>query len=258
MIKKTPDEITVEAEIAIDADAATVWRALAEGEELKRWFPLDARVTPGEGGAIWFSWGEGMDWEAPIALWKPNEHLRTVDPPPSKTAIDYTIESKGGQTVLRIVQSGFGADAWDDELETLNGGWRAFLATLKNYLEQHRGEPRAMAYFRHPVVELERREVFPRMLEALGVTLVGEGERFAGPLFEGVADISAPPVNFSGALTNLGRGFLMIEIEPGRGRCRPAVWVSLYGDAAEQAPALQERLRDVVSAAFATPVGSAQ
>ena len=256
MIKKTPEEITVEAEVTIDADAATVWRALTEGEELKRWFPLDARVTPGEGGAIWFSFGEGMDWEAPIALWEPTRHLRTVDPPPSKAAIDYYIESKGGQTVLRIVQSGFAADAWDDEIETLNGGWRAFLATLRNYLEQHRGEPRALAYFRHPSVPLERREAFPRMLEALGVTLVGEGERFKGPLFEGVADISAPPVNFSGALENLGRGFLMIELEPGRGSCRPSVWVSLYGDEMAHAPALQERLRDLVTSAFHSPVGN--
>lgn len=244
------DEKKVEAEITIDADAATVWRALSEGEELKRWFPLDARVTPGEGGALWLSFGEGMDWEAPIALWEPNRHLRTVDPPPSKAAVDYYIEARGGQTVLRIVQSGFGADAWDDELETLNGGWRAFLATLRNYLEQHRGEPRAMAYFRHPVVKLERSEVFPRMLQALGVPLVNEGEHFSGPLFEGIADISAPPVNFSGALENLGRGFLMIEIEPGRGQCRPAVWVSLYGEAMSQAPALQERLSAIVTAAF--------
>ncbi len=256
MIKNTPEEITVDAEVTIDADAATVWRALTEGEELKRWFPLDARVTPGEGGAIWFSFGEGMDWEAPIALWEPNRHLRTVDPPPSKAAIDYYIESKGGQTVLRIVQSGFAADAWDDEIETLDGGWRAFLATLRNYLEQHRGEPRALAYFRHPSVPLERREAFPRMLDALGVALAGEGERFAGPLFEGVADISAPPVNFSGALENLGRGFLMIELEPGRGSCRPSVWVSLYGDEMAHAPALQERLRDLVTSAFHTAVGN--
>jgi uncharacterized protein YndB with AHSA1/START domain len=251
--EKATVEKTIQAEITIDADAATVWRALTEGEELKRWFPLDARVTPGEGGALWLSFGEGMDWEAPIALWEPNRHLRTVDPPPSKAAIDYYIEAQGGQTVVRIVQSGFGDNTWDDELETLNSGWRTFLATLRNYLEQHPGEPRAMAYFRHPVVELERREVFPRMMEALGVKLVGEGERFAGPLFEGVADISAPPVNFSGALTNLGRGFLMIEIEPGRGKCRPAVWVSLYGDEAVQAPALQERLTKLVTAAFANP-----
>jgi uncharacterized protein YndB with AHSA1/START domain len=246
------EEKKVEAEITIDADAETVWRALTEGEELKRWFPLDARVTPGEGGALWFSFGEGMDWESPIALWEPNRHLRTADPAPSKAAIDYSIEAKGGQTVLRIVQTGFGADAWDDELDTLNSGWRTFLATLRNYLEQHRGEPRTVAYFRHPVVEMERREAFPRMLEALGVPLVAVGERFSGPLFTGVAEISAPPVNFSGALENHGRGFLMIEIEPGRGRCRPAVWVSLYGDAAEQASALQVQLQELVTRAFAS------
>lgn len=240
----------IEAEITIDADAETVWRALTEAEELKRWFPLDARVTPGEGGALWLSFGEGMDWETPIALWEPNRHLRTADPAPSKAAIDYYIEAKGGQTVLRIVQSGFADDAWTDELDTLNSGWRAFLATLRNYLEHHRGEPRALAYFRHPVVEMERRDAFPRMLEALGVTLVNEGQQFDGPLFAGVCAISAPPVNFSGALHNWGHGFLMIEIEPGRGRCRPAVWVSLYGDTAAQASALQERLQDLVTRAF--------
>ena len=244
------EEKKVEAEITIDADAETVWRALTEGEELKRWFPIDARVTPGEGGAIWFSFGEGMDWEAPITLWEPNRHLRSVDPPPSKLAVDYYIESKGGQTVLRIVHSGFAADAWDDELETLSGGWRAFLSTLKNYLEHHRGEPRKLAYFRHPAVKLERREAFPRMLEALGVPLVGEGERFSGPLFDGVAEISAPPVNFSGPLANHGRGFLMIELEPGQGQCRPSVWVSLYGDEMVHAEALQERLRTLVTSAF--------
>jgi uncharacterized protein YndB with AHSA1/START domain len=254
------DEKSVEAEITIDADAATVWRALTEGEELKRWFTLDARVTPGEGGAVWLSFGEGMDWETPIVLWEPNRRLRTADPEPSKLAVDYFIESKGGQTVVRIVHSGFAADAWDDELETLNGGWRAFLATLRNYLEQHRGEPRTVAYFRHPLVQMERREAFPLMLEALGVPLVNEGQHFAGPLFEGTAEIVAPPINFSGALENLGRAFLMIEIEPGRGRCRPSVWLSLYGDAAEQAAALQERLSDLVTSAFRSaprpPVGN--
>jgi hypothetical protein len=196
------------------------------------------------------SWGEGMDWEAPIALWEPPHHLRTADPPPSKTAIDYYIEAQGGETVMRIVQSGFGAESWDDELDTLTSGWRAFLYTLRNYLHRHRGEPRTVAYFRHPVVQLERREAFPRMLEALGVPLVQAGERFTGPLFEGIAEVTAGPVNFSGALENWGRGFLMIEIEPGRGRCRPSVWVSLYGDAAERAAALQEELQVRISRAF--------
>lgn len=245
------DEKKVEAEITIDADAATVWRALTEGEELKRWFTLDARVTPGAGGAVWLSFGEGMDWETPIEIWEPNRHLRTADPAPSTLAVDYYIESKGGETVLRLVHSGFAADAWDDELETLNGGWRAFLATLRNYLERHRGEPRTVAYFRHPSVPLERKEAFPRLLDALGVPLVAAGERFEGDLFQGVAGVSLPPINFSGPLDNLGGGFLMIEVEPGRGTCRPSVWVSLYGETRSEAAALQKEMQQRISRAFA-------
>lgn len=244
------DEKKVVAEVSIDADTAAVWKALSEGEELRKWFPLDARVTPGAGGSVWFSFGEGMDWESPIAIWEPNRHLRTADPEPSKIAVDYFIESRGGETVLRIVQSGFGDDAWDDEIDTLNSGWRTFAETLKHYLERHRGQERAMAYFRHPAVQMTRAEAFPRMLEALGVTLVGEGERFEGPMFTGLAKVSAPPVNFSAALENYGAAFLMIEIEPGKSQCRPSVWVSLFGDAMKDAEALTDRLRDVVASAF--------
>jgi uncharacterized protein YndB with AHSA1/START domain len=242
------DEKKVTAEVSINADADAVWRAVSEGEEIKRWFCVDARVTPGE--AVWMSFGEGMDWEVPIEIWEPGRRLRTVDPPPSKLAVDYFIESKGGETVLRIVHSGFGADAWDDEMDNLNAGWRTFAENLKHYLERHRGETRTLVSYRHDPVPLPRSEIFPRMLEALGVTLVGEGERFTGPLFEGVARVVKSPLNFSGPLTNHGDGFLMIEIEPGREKCRPAVWVGLYGDAGRGAEELQALLRDKVRRAF--------
>lgn len=253
--QKTRD---VAAEIVIDADAEAVWRALSEGEELKRWFPIDARVTPGVGGAVWLSWGEGADWEAPIRVWEPNRHLGTADPAPSKLAVDYYIESRGGQTVLRIVHSGFAADAWDDEIETTTSGWRSFLATLKNYLEHHRGEPRSLAYFRHPVVPLPRPEAFQRMLTAFGFdpnATMRPGDRYdvttkAGDRFTGVIAVFAPGVNLSGTVENWNDSFLMIEIEPGQGRCRPAVWFSLYGESGNEAPALQERLTDLVTSGF--------
>ena len=256
MSDETKDVI---AEIVIDADAETVWRAIADGEELKRWFALDARVTPGAGGAVWLSWGEGADWEVPIEIWEPGKHLRTVDPAPSKLAVDYYIESRGGQTVLRIVHSGFAADAWDDELATLDSGWRSFLATLRNYIERHRGEARTLAHFRHPVVPIERPEAFRRMLTAFGfdpAAAIRPGDRFditsaAGDRFTGVVDLFAPPVNLSGRVENWRDAFLMIEIEPGRGRCRPAVWFSLYGEAQRDAPALPSRIQEMITGAFA-------
>jgi len=240
----TMTERKVETEITIAATPEEVWRAISEGEEIKRWFTVDARVNPGPGGSIWMSFGEGMDWESPIEIWEPNRHLRA-------SAVDYFIEARGeGETVLRIVQSGFGAEGWEDELDNLNAGWRAFAATLRHYLEKHRGKPRTFVYFRHPPVALPRSEVFAKLLRAVDVPLVAAGERFEGELFRGAADVAAPPINFSGPLENYGNGFVFIEVEPGREKHRPAVWVSLYGESGAQGAALQEELRERLTRAF--------
>jgi len=48
--------------LEIDASPEDVWRALTEAGELVRWFPVEARVTPGAGGTMAWSWGEGWDW----------------------------------------------------------------------------------------------------------------------------------------------------------------------------------------------------
>jgi len=40
----------------LDASPDDVWRALTDARELVRWFPLDARVTPGAGGSMVWSW----------------------------------------------------------------------------------------------------------------------------------------------------------------------------------------------------------
>lgn len=246
----------VEKEITIAADADTVWRAVSEGEELKRWFTLDARVNPGAGGSVWMSFGEGASWETPIVLWEPGKHLRTADEVPGATAIavDYFIESRGGETVLRLVHSGFADDTWEGELDNLNAGWAAFLENLKHYLERHPGEPRFVAYFRHPAVALPRPEVYARTMRALGLDPEHPpraGEPYEGNLFRGVTRVSAPPVNFTGTAENWSDGWLMVEIEPGKEKCRPAIWVSLYGEARREGDALQQRITELLQRAFA-------
>lgn len=256
MSEETKSSRSIDLSIEIDADAETVWRALAEGEQLARWFPLDARVTPGVGGAIWFSWGEGADWEAPIEVWEPNRHLRTVDAP-TRIAVDYYIETRDGKTILRLVHSGFAADTWEGELDSLENGWSSFLATLKLYLERHRDEPRTMAFFRHPPLEIPREEAFDRMIAAFGIRAADGGALRVGGRyisdagFEGEVSVVGRPINFSGIAENLDDAFLMLEIEGGRKRCRPCLWISLYGAAQAEAPALQQRITEIIEKAFA-------
>ena len=68
---------SIEIEIPISASPEAVWKALTDPGELTRWFPLEARVEPGEGGAIALSWGGGMDGENRIRIWQPNRRLQT-------------------------------------------------------------------------------------------------------------------------------------------------------------------------------------
>ncbi len=57
----------VEREIEIDAPVGAVWKALTDAEELTRWFPLNAGVTPGVGGSVWMSWTVWLCWVQPRA-----------------------------------------------------------------------------------------------------------------------------------------------------------------------------------------------
>src|SRR5271167_2300101 len=71
---------TQEAET--NAPIGEVWKALADGNALARWFPLEARVTPGLGGKIFVSWGPAYEGEAEILGWEPGKSL------PGKTRWD--------------------------------------------------------------------------------------------------------------------------------------------------------------------------
>jgi uncharacterized protein YndB with AHSA1/START domain len=254
----------IEKEVVVDAAPEEVWRAITDGEELKRWFPIDARVKPGVGGAVWFSFGEGSEWESPIEIWEPSRHLRTVDEipqgegaPPVRIAVDYFIETRGGKTVVRLVHSGFADSTWDGELDSLNAGWEAFMGNLRHYLERHAGQRRFLAFFRHPAVPVERNEAFRRTLSALGMNAesLAIGKRFdaksrSGDRFTGEVRVFAPPQAMTATAENWNDAWLMVEIEPGKERCRPAIWLSLYGKAMTEGPKIQERIRGLLEGEF--------
>lgn len=143
---------SAEYTIRIAASPDVVWKALTDPRELERWFPLTASVTPGVGGALTLRWGDiGMD-QLPISIWKPGAHLQVGMPQPRgapHVIHDFTIEDHGTSTVLRLVAHGFDPDArWDDFYDGVRRGWRFELASLRHYLEHHRGQDRAVAWAR--------------------------------------------------------------------------------------------------------------
>ena len=71
--KATPAEPVkkvLRKEIEIAAPVDEVWKALTDPQELTKWFPLEARITPGVGGSLFLSWGPAWEGETQILMKK--------------------------------------------------------------------------------------------------------------------------------------------------------------------------------------------
>jgi uncharacterized protein YndB with AHSA1/START domain len=219
----------------IDATPEEVWRALTEATELVRWFPLQARVTPGQGGTMFWGWDDRWAWESQIDAWEPGKRLRLVENRPAfdakgeplaepsrKMAMEFTLETHAGRTRLRLVHSGFGHGAnWDDELESVSSGWQFELRGLRHYLERHKGRDRhhGMA---NRVTSLDIDTIWKRLLSPAAFTLT-EGRLEAN---ERVVIRTATGDQFAGTVAwlNAGRDLFVVVDDLDAGIFRIAIW----------------------------------
>lgn len=241
---------SAEGSVEIDAPPERVWRALTEAAELERWFPLEARVEPGEGGSIFMSWKNEYAGESEILVWDPPRHLRTSWGAPDEggpaQVTDYYIEGrKGGGTILRVVTSGFPTDSsWDDWVEGTRKGWRFELESLRRYLEDHDGEDREVVYLRRRV-PLTREEAWGRLFGPGGLG----GRPLGGEPFD-----DSPPAQYAAVVDDPPGAVLRVSTEP----CGPGVeakdvtlWLQAWGGReAGGLVELQERWREMLGRLF--------
>lgn len=235
----------------IDAPADAVWRALTDAEELARWFPDRARVTPGVGGTMVWSWDKMWDWETRIDAWEPGRLLRLVqedarpydtsgrmlpegEVEPARIAIEFTLETHQGRTRLRLVHSGFGhGGAWDDEVEGITEGWQAELRSLRHYLERHRGKDRSL---RTALLTtgLSREAAWNRLVGPDGFRLSPARLEVGGPYelttpagerFTGTVLLDLPRQTMAGTVRELDDGWFRLLTWSAAGRT--GVWVGL-------------------------------
>jgi uncharacterized protein YndB with AHSA1/START domain len=241
----------IERTIEIDAPIEAVWKAIAEGEELSKWFSLDAKVTPGVGGSIWMSW-PGMEGSTPITVWEPGKRLQTGEQAgPVLMSVDWFLEGKGGKTLLRLVHSGFGADAaWDDQYDDTSRGWAVFLGNLKHYLQRHRGASCRQVIIPVPI-EIPVEEAWARFVGPKGLALdaagLRAGDRYAttaasGDRLEGVIDLMAPPDGFGATVAAWNDAMMTLDF-PGCGPGKKQCWFDIltYDLPAEQVEDLRAR-----------------
>jgi len=229
---------TITKEVRIAAPLEVVWKALTEGEELKRWFPVDAKVTPGAGGSVWMSWGPGFEGSNRIEIYEPNRHLRTVNDKTGEGAaaaagppltVDYYLSSEKGDTVLRLVHSGFGASAeWGDEYDSYDTGWGLYVLNLKHMLERESGRPLTLRTFDFWPVPAGRDEAW-RRLDNVDLAWL-----------RATPDVRRPPRTL--ALVAPGFGLIRITLGEMGGSAFLGLEIYAFGVAPDQARATRERL----------------
>lgn len=256
-------DLVVERRVRATVEA--VWKALSEAQELRRWFPLDARVKPGEGGTIWLSWGPGCEGEAPIHAWEPPRHLGWTEARPDGDGprVDLYVDpipDEPGHAVVRVVQSGFGADAaWDDYYDAVDDGWTVFLFHLAHYLERHADTPRDLLWSRQRT-ERSRTEVWRALTGAGGAIELEDGPaaepvpgrgvtvRLGGREMEGEVVHGRRDHALAVRLPALGDSLLFAELEGSAPPWHLGLWLSTWGltDAARRP--LRSTLDEVASA----------
>jgi uncharacterized protein YndB with AHSA1/START domain len=115
-------------EIVIAAPADTVWRAMRDRNEIRRWFGWDH---------------EGFDAEVDFIF------FGDVDTDDAAHTLDFgpmgrlALEDRGDQTAVTFARAApDGRDSWDGVYDDVNEGWLSFTQQLRFMLERHPNQDR--------------------------------------------------------------------------------------------------------------------
>lgn len=130
--------------VDILAGAQTVWRALTEVEQLRRWCSPAAEISPRHGGLFRASVDRVTEFEARIDVFEPGRRLRLIylrSPglPPADSVIvdDFILDAVPGGTIVRLLGSGVPATPeWETQYRRLRTGWAQAMTRLKVIVER--------------------------------------------------------------------------------------------------------------------------
>ena len=239
--------IVKEFEIAASVDA--VWKALTDGHELTKWFPLEARVTGGLGGTIFLSWGPDCEGEADIVAWEPGKKFAWREP---MALNEWTIEARGGKTLVRLVQSGFAGEAdWENEyFDSTNYGWSFMLASLRLMLEKHPHEERHVAWPRVRTT-LSREQAYRKAMAPNGIFVEDPNPELQpeksyslkttiNETYSGNVEFVWENRGFCVTVRELNDALFWLTIEGAPGKIEAQIWLSAFGVPEEEVNAFHK------------------
>ena len=248
-------------EARIDASPADVWHSLTDATAMADWFAPFVKGGGGLGSTVELSWDGKNVWPTTIEVWDPERHVRFGDPgPPNadgspgpRLMLDYFIVSDAGQTVLRLVHSGFGPGAeWDDQIDGMAGGWKYFLWNLDICLTRHRGIHRTLVSTRPRVTT--QRDAFWEALSTTGFIVMNADAPDACRItlgdrtLDAVVAMNDPGARFAARIPGLQDSTLFIEAEGTKPTdFHVGFWLSTYGLPGDTTAELQRSLDAAVA-----------
>jgi uncharacterized protein YndB with AHSA1/START domain len=147
----------MEFTISTTASPEQVYQAWADPEKISQWFTDRAEGHADVGATITWIFDK-FNYRIPyeVVAAEPGKRFAIRwAPPPGRPpgVLEVTIETQGGSTLVRLVNSGFAEGAeWQNEFDGVESGWHMALAVLKHYLENYFGRSRATFLAMRPAV----------------------------------------------------------------------------------------------------------
>jgi uncharacterized protein YndB with AHSA1/START domain len=172
---------SVQIEIEVLGTPEDIWKAIATGRGISSWF-VPSEVEERDGGTVVFHLAPDMDSRGTVTAWQPPRRFAYEErdwagsAPP--LASEFTIEARaGGTCTLRVVHSLFASsDQWDDQLESIEGGWPSFFEVLRLYLGRYSGQPCSLVRAHRSTTGTEA-EAWSQLLHGLNLEGAQPGER---------------------------------------------------------------------------------
>ena len=232
-------------EFEVPGTPEQVWQAIATGPGISSWF-VPTKVETREGGAIAFQLGPAIESSGRVTAWQPPRRFAYEEPgwsgdaPP--LASEFLIAARaGGTCTVRIVHSLFTSkDDWDDQIGSMESGWRAFFGVLDIYLKHFPGMPSATI---RPTGHYpgSHDAAWKVLRQSLGLSGATVGERRdtssnGGPLLVGTVERVAENAHNSELMLRLDRpapGVGLIGTYVWDGQVQVAISLYIYGNDAD-------------------------
>ena len=181
---------------------------------------------------------------------------------PDLVNLGYASQISRLQTVVRLVQSGFGtASSWDNEVDSTSRGWLVYLRQLQFTLQRHRGVDRRVV-FTEVKIDTPVADAWQRVFSAAGLaregTVAGGAEGGTldlvtadGDRLRGRVEVWNPPKDLVMIIAGWNDAHLWVEIGPAPRAKMAKLTLSLYGVEPATADAIERRWLALLPRVFA-------